>query len=707
METNGKFYLAKINEKNKYSTELRTKIEEAGNYCLKSLDEINYSPIMALGRIQSGKTRAYVGLIALALDNNFDLIIVLSKNSKALVDQTFKRLNKEFSSFVQSKQLIIKDILTINGKQELTNYEKTRKQIVVCKKQKHNLQRIDEYIRINHFDKNKRILVIDDEADITSIGFVRDKEADDETFTMQRIADKIDSIRGGLKNSVFVQVTATPYALYLQPQFDKEEILPLRPDKTIVIPSGNGYFGGLQLFEENASYYKYIGDKELEFITNNALDGRSIDKNKLVGAKIINTFIESIFTFIVGGCVLRMKNMIDEAEFLSFVVHTNTQKNKHTNAETIVNDLLMQLSKTKRSLQSVDIELKIEKAYKTISKTIVDMPTIEKVKNAFYKSIDDGTIKAIVVNSDNDVKTYLNDDGEIDLTTPFTIIIGGQTLDRGITISNMVGFYYGRNPKTTQQDTVMQHMRIFGYRKVSHLQVTKFYTSRLIFERLKKSVEIDEALRDSIEKGDLRDSLYLLKCDSGVRPCARNKIAVSDIIYVRGKQRILPIGFDTHFKSYTAKNLSNIDALLLRLRQETDETYLVDCKEIKNLISEVYAILVKENDSARYIDKRTFFDIIDSMQKNKFCLIIRRGRNLGKYKADNSFSDAPDTKTETPLAYLKAEQYPVLMLIEQNGLIENGWKGSKFWWPVLVTPVTSSRMMMALDESRVKVKKRS
>jgi hypothetical protein len=54
--------------------------------------------------------------------------------------------------------------------------------------------------------------------------------------------------------------------------------------------------------------------------------------------------------------------------------------------------------------------------------------------------------------------------GQLRLRTPLNIFIGGQILDRGITIANLIGFYYGRDPQRFQQDTVLQHSRMYGFR---------------------------------------------------------------------------------------------------------------------------------------------------------------------------------------------------------------------------------------------------
>src|ERR1700722_10055777 len=68
-------------------------------------------PGMLLGKVQSGKTRTFISILALAFDNGFDIAIVLSKNSRALIEQTAKRLNSEFTMFINDGELEIYDIM--------------------------------------------------------------------------------------------------------------------------------------------------------------------------------------------------------------------------------------------------------------------------------------------------------------------------------------------------------------------------------------------------------------------------------------------------------------------------------------------------------------------------------------------------------------------------------------------------------------------
>jgi hypothetical protein len=83
--------------------------ETVGEFLKKATTSDN--PGMLLGKVQSGKTRTFISILALAFDNDFDIAIVLSKNSRALIEQTAKRLNSEFTMFIDDGELEIYDIM--------------------------------------------------------------------------------------------------------------------------------------------------------------------------------------------------------------------------------------------------------------------------------------------------------------------------------------------------------------------------------------------------------------------------------------------------------------------------------------------------------------------------------------------------------------------------------------------------------------------
>ena len=92
MILDGEFFSVKIKEYNEKT--LNCVIET-----VKKLDEIDDKPLTMLGKIQSGKTRSFIGVISLAFDNGYDLAVVLTKNSNALVKQTTARIKQEFYDF--------------------------------------------------------------------------------------------------------------------------------------------------------------------------------------------------------------------------------------------------------------------------------------------------------------------------------------------------------------------------------------------------------------------------------------------------------------------------------------------------------------------------------------------------------------------------------------------------------------------------------
>src|SRR5579862_8800011 len=69
-------------------------------------------PGMLLGKIQSGKTRAFLGIIARAFDRDFDIAIVLTKGTKTLSEQTVKRIARDFKMFIDQDEVLVFDIMT-------------------------------------------------------------------------------------------------------------------------------------------------------------------------------------------------------------------------------------------------------------------------------------------------------------------------------------------------------------------------------------------------------------------------------------------------------------------------------------------------------------------------------------------------------------------------------------------------------------------
>lgn len=67
---------------------------------------------MLHGKIQSGKTRAFVGVIARAFDRGFDIAIVFTKGTKTLSAQTVVRLGSDLREFIDEDEILVFDRLS-------------------------------------------------------------------------------------------------------------------------------------------------------------------------------------------------------------------------------------------------------------------------------------------------------------------------------------------------------------------------------------------------------------------------------------------------------------------------------------------------------------------------------------------------------------------------------------------------------------------
>ncbi|WP_346867631.1 Z1 domain-containing protein [Clostridium sp. UBA1353] len=482
------FIYNKLSEKIGYSEQMKKCIETTVENLIK-VNTTSNKPGMLLGKIQSGKTRAFIGTMGLAFDNGYDVAIVLTKGTRALAEQTFQRLNKDFSEMIENDIVQVFDIMHVAD--NLRPYELNQKIIFVVKKQVHNLNRLYSAL----FEKyqclaDKKILVVDDEADYASVGFTKTKQ---EGLEINKIAGLIDTLRNDLKDCSFLQVTATPYSLYLQPEDMKlggasEYFRPVRPAFTVLVPTGEGYIGGDYYFDESQidediASYIHESVKEEELTALKKEDRRRFRIEESLTSTKIKSLRDAVINFIVGGCIRRIQEQKNSKYPLkySFIIHIEQATRCHEWQERVVNKVIEMLSKEAENNSTIFSQLVFE-SYDNLIKSLtlikdIFIPDFTVIRDEVRNALVNGYIMITKVNSENDINGLLDDKGQLKLRTPLNIFIGGQILDRGITIGNLIGFYYGRNPSSFQQDTVLQHSRMFGYRPMADLAVTKFYTT--------------------------------------------------------------------------------------------------------------------------------------------------------------------------------------------------------------------------------------
>jgi hypothetical protein len=157
------------------------------------------------GLIQSGKTSILTVAAAMAADNGFDIILILTSDIDLLYDQTLERIRKALRG------------LRVLGKDDWKDATRFNRQlrsvpfVIVCSKNGNKLHSL-----LNAFKTAKpndfALFIIDDEADQASLNTLESKGGDQKS----KINEAISDFRAYFTVNSYLQVTATPQALFLQ-----------------------------------------------------------------------------------------------------------------------------------------------------------------------------------------------------------------------------------------------------------------------------------------------------------------------------------------------------------------------------------------------------------------------------------------------------------------------------------------------------------
>jgi|CXWL01.1.fsa_nt_gi hypothetical protein len=674
------------------------------------------NPGILLGLIQSGKTKTFLGATALAFDNGYDIAVILTKPTTALAKQTYKRVSKEFADFIEADQAKAYDILELP--ERLTQFELNQKLIIIVKKQKNNMERLAETLLSTYPQlASKHILLIDDEADNASIGYYNDKALG---LQLRTIASQIDDLRQQLPAASFLQVTATPYSLYLQPEDSPPglQIAPVRPTFTELVPVHPDYVGGKFYFEDSKdasspAHYVFhpVVSEELEVLRQP--DGRRFKTEDCLTSPKVAGLRAALVTFLTAGSLRRIQDeqTNQRPKRFAFLFHTEAAKAAHAWQEAVVLAFDEHLQREAHA-QSALLRNLVQTAYDNLSRSILaaghTLPAFAEVWGRVIAALTSGEIMITKVNSEAQVASLLDDDGQLRLRTPLNIFIGGQILDRGITIANLIGFYYGRDPQRFQQDTVLQHSRMYGFRPSLDRAVTRFYTAPHIHSAMRRMHEADTALRERIEdqsqNPDRTVTFIELDENNSIIPCSPTKILASNITTLRPHRRVVPSGFETDVKTRLRPLTQDLDARLTALlgnlpapgaNQGATDISLADAVDILTRIDPAFVNFEPGYEDTW--DLKEYQAILRHLSGNtpnvanrgRVLIMLRTGRNVSRRTtADTAHADfnEPDTtRTDIVPARAAAIDLPVLLLIRQEGTAQ-GWSDAPFWWPVIVTP---------------------
>ncbi|MBO0733425.1 MAG: hypothetical protein J2P49_03750, partial [Methylocapsa sp.] len=651
----------------------------------------------------------------------FDVAVVLTKGTVTLSDQTVKRIGHDYKTFVEGDEVIVFDVMEMPDR--LTRSELRRKMVIVAKKQVKNLERV-----LNFFDKkypelkDTKLLLVDDEADMASVRFVKKKGS--EEIEQGRIAQQMDDLRTMVRAISFLLVTATPYSLYLQPaNYDKNRgtnyiFHPKRPAFTELLPIHSRYVGGDDYFgdydDNDPRSYLYV---EVPLAEQDALrtsDGRTVRKDRLFTSDNIRVLRRALVTFILAVAIRRWQQT--EAELTpkkyAMVIHNDTQKQAHEWQWDIVTRLL-ELFRVSAEQDDARLHGLFGEALDDLKRSVLadsgNLPSPCETYDLFAKILREEEVHPERVNSDVDLRPLLDrETAELKLRASGNIFIGGSILDRGITIPHLISFYYGRNPRRMQADTVLQHSRMYGARDRRDLAVTRFFTSRAVYDRLNRIHELEVALREAFEKGAYDRGVAFVRLDERrtITPCAPSKVMLSDLIAVRPGGRLLPVGFQSGAKSKIERVVNGIDAMIPADWRDVEIPVAAPIPKLHEIVAKIAETIDIEETNW---DWNAFHAAIDffartnpNVAERDLALVLAlTDRKTGRIRPSGRFQNAPDTKQQRDVAEAFARTMPILFLFRNTGAKDNGWGGHPFWWPVLFAPQTAAPVVYsAIDPSQ-------
>lgn len=744
-----------------YGTMPQEKIDCVENTVKQLLEEGEHAdePGLLLGKIQCGKTDTFEDIIGLSFDKGIDIAIVITKGTKALVNQTIVRMKKDYKWFKASDSLDqratinIYDIMEI-GRAGLKQVKvESGKTVIVCKKQAQNLSRLIELFETKSpFLKKKKVIIVDDEADFASRNYQnvkleakKDEDGNPVAQTtevaMAKISQQIDDFRKVPEYCRYLQVTATPYCLYLQPQgelnLNGNIIKPFKPRFTSLVPTHSAYVGGQQYFVESAKpdsmfshLYHQLDQKCIDVLGHE--DKRYL--NSAVSSGNIYGLTYTLVAYFMATAVRRIQMRAEGRDYkTSAIIHVEIDKKNHDWQKRVVERLINSIKSAIVDEDHSDqrIWVAMERVYqdflasnekgrkeKLISVTVPSQEDVlDEIRDIFSPKKHNYHVQ--MVNSDEEVNNLLDEEtGELSLDCAANIFIGGNILDRGVTIKNMLCFFYGRDPKNFQQDTVLQHARMYGARSMEDMAVMRLHTTPLIYKILVRMNELDEQLRQWFIEGKdkLEPNAVFVGYDKNIRPCASTKIKVSNALMLKPQKRILPVGFWTGGKTATKKTMEQIERIITTSanynNQDEDGLFEIEKEAVIEIIILIESTYVYDD---KFYNKDRKNDIKELLCALEYCTdksngkiwaMHRTNRNMNRIRENGGYIDAPDDgRTDLKPARNKAIDAPVIMFIRQNGEVckdENGdnigWNGAPFYWPVLITQKNITPVMFAFDQ---------
>ena len=520
---------------------------------------------LVLGYVQSGKTLSFTSVMALACDNGYRVAILIAGRTNLLLNQNTKRLKKDigqYDSITVSKNESGPDFA--QKVQKRLENSKNRMLVVTVLKHQDHIKKLAEVFstpELNSLLRKKSLLMFDDESDQASLNTYANSNRRNETNRESAIYSSIKYLRSKLPNHSYIQYTATPQANLLIDYLDL-----LSPDWHVLIYPGKKYTGGTAFFnpdypdriinipEDERFHYK---ENPLNFPPKGLKDA------------IYRFIFSSIFL-----CYEQFK-LIDSVGRLnktSLMIHPCYRKKSINKFYKWTIQIFESIHVSIKNQEFLSIKKHFDNFISEYENLFLIYPNFEDIIDVIYNDFFDN-YKVHEVVGDTEQADFPWDEHK------HHILVGGQLLDRGFTVEDLIVTYMPRDTKgKNNADTIEQRCRFFGYKK-EYLDFCKLYLPSGLKSDYESYVNHEIHLRDVLKKYSMSEfkrlgSPMLIKQGLNLTNKSRLSNEILETSFSRFKYFHPPLNFK--------KNNEQVEQFL----QELQANYLGELKP--NILQDIH-----------------------------------------------------------------------------------------------------------------------
>jgi len=580
---------------------------------------------LLLGNVQSGKTAQMLGIISAMADEGYKVFLLLTTDNVDLHRQTYNRVKESLSGF---------NVLNEKEESLLTPASLIKPTVVVLKKNSRVLSRWKNHLLNTNICKGLFLVIFDDEADASSLNTLVNKDK------VSTINKRLSEIKASAANTIYVEVTATPQAVILQTSMSG-----WRPKFVYYFKPGSKYLGG---------NYFYPRTKSLNTIFTPDFELDSIKEEGDVICPI--GLSKSIFSFLINCAHRKLNGQYN----CNFMIHPSMRIDIHNKFVTAVQDHLNLLQK---STEEKAFDTNLREEWKNLQQTKPDLEDYEDIKGTVIEILDNTEIMVIPLNSKSFVCRDPNNPDALDLSKGYNIVVGGNTLGRGITFPNLQTVYYCRASKSPQADTFWQHSRIFGYDREK--QLVRMFIPKGLYKLFSDLNASNEMLIKQVEENIENIQLIF---PSYIKPTRKDVIDNEYLNLIHG-------GVNLFAQTPLSVNVGTIDQLISQYASE--KSVDIDADLIIKLLNLVRSETIEDFNTSKFIG--CIEGLKTKRPQLKCRIIVRLDRDIAKgtgtLLSPNDRALGDTFKNEVVLT-----MYRVL------GTKDKGWDGHPLWIPNIKFP---------------------